>query len=112
MRAQLLVDRFDRRERVRDRRNRLIGDAQFFPSARAFAVRDARVFSQPLAKTCAVVDEHRAALRHAQVEFRQSFKKRWILFAVAQDARFVFVGPVIVGEGLGVARAQLAERHP
>ena len=59
MRAQLLIDRFDRREGVGDRRNRLIGDAQLFPSARAFAV----------------LIYYRAALRHAQVEFRQRIEQ-------------------------------------
>ena len=73
-------------------------------------MRDARIFLQSLAEPRTVVDEHRAALRHAQVEFRQGIEQRWIFLAVAQDARFVFVRSVIVGEGLGVARAQLAER--
>ena len=65
---------------------------------------------QSLAEPRTVVDDDRAALRHAQVKFRQSIKKRRILFAVAQNARLVLVGAVIVAERLRVARAQLAER--
>ena len=73
-------------------------------------MRDARIFLQSLAEPRTVVDDDRSALRHAQVKFRQSIKKRRILFAVAQNARLVLVGAVIVTERLRVARAKLAER--
>ena len=73
-------------------------------------MRDARIFLQSLAEPRTVVDDDRSALRHAQVKFRQSIKKRRILFAVAQNARLVLVGAVIVAERLRVARAKLAER--
>ena len=73
-------------------------------------MRDARIFLQSLAEPRTVVDDDRSALRHAQVKFRQSIKKRRILLAVAQNARLVLVGAVIVAERLRVARAKLAER--
>ena len=57
----------------------------------------------------AVADNRRAATYHLFGEGGQGFEQSGVLFGVAQDSAFARQGVLIIGEGGGVAGANLAE---
>ena len=111
VRHELLKDCLLRRHRVGDGADGPVRERQLLPPAGAFAVGARGIVREELTEAGAVIDEHRAALRHAEVEIGERVEQRGVLLRVAQDARLVVVEAVILAQRRVVARAELGERE-
>ena len=111
VRHELLKDCLLRRHRIGDGADGPVRERQLLPPSGAFAVGARGIVREELTEAGAIIDKHRAALRHAEVEIGERVEQRGVLLRVAQDARLVVVEAVILAQRRVVARAELGERE-
>lgn len=68
-----------------------------------------RDLPQALDEVGPVMDEHRPRLGHAEVEFVQRVQQGGLFRTVPEDAGLVLIKPAVLGQGLGIPGAQLAD---
>ena len=89
--------------------HRLIMQLQPLPASGKIQMDGGRDLPQALDEVGPVMDEHRPRLGHAEVEFVQRVQQGGLFRTVPEDAGLVLIKPAVLGQGLGIPGAQLAD---